>query len=46
MRRKCTGAKHNTEAAEYGNILVGERSIEEEDIPRGVLDDMEVRMPV
>ena len=32
LRRKCTGAKHTTEAAEYSNaILVGERSMQEED---------------
>ena len=46
MRRKCTGAKHHTEAADIGINMVGERCIREEDRPRGLLESMEVRMPV
>ena len=47
LRRKCTGAKHTTEAAEYDFvILVGERSMQEEDRSQGLLDSMEVIMPV
>ena len=46
LRRKFTGAKHDTEAAEFRNKLVGERSIHVEVRPEGLVESMEVRMPV
>ena len=46
LRRKFTGAKHDTEAADYLRIVVGERSIHVEVRPEGLVESMEVRMPV
>lgn len=47
LRRKCNGAKQITEAVDwtYGPV-VGERSKGGEGIPKGVLERLEVRMPV
>ena len=36
MRRKCTGAKHNTEAVDSSDTVVGERSNREEAISKEV----------
>ena len=46
LRRKCTGAKLNTEAVDIRMDMVGERSKGGEGIPKGVLERLEVRMPV
>ncbi|GER68672.1 hypothetical protein BpJC7_31950 [Weizmannia acidilactici] len=48
LRRKCTGAKRITEAAD-GHLLVsvvGERSKGVEAGPEGPVERLEVRMPV
>ena len=46
LRRKYTGAKHDTEAMDKLRFMVGERSMNGEGVPRGALEIMEVRMPV
>ena len=47
LRRKCNGAKRITEAVDLNFIqVVGERSKCGEAIPEGVVERLEVRMPV
>ena len=47
MRRKCNGAKHVTEivGVTYGHAI-GERSKGNEVRPEGLVERLEVRMPV
>ena len=46
LRGKHNGAKHSTEAMDYDLRIemVGERSVDREGIPEGVLELTEVRM--
>ena len=46
LRRKCTGAKLNTEAVDIRMDMVGERSKGVEVRPEGLVERLEVRMPV
>jgi hypothetical protein len=48
LRRKCTGAKRNTEAVDGYRMVsvVGERSKGVEARPEGLVERLEVRMPV
>ena len=46
LRRKCTGAKLNTEAVDIRMDMVGERSKGCEARPEGLVERLEVRMPV
>ncbi|WP_198508546.1 hypothetical protein [Bacillus xiapuensis] len=48
LRRKCTGAKRITEAADGHQpvSVVGERSKGGEARPEGLVERLEVRMPV
>ncbi len=47
LRRKCTGAKHITETVDVHYVhVVGERSKGGEVRSRGLVERLEVRMPV
>ena len=46
LRRKYTGAKHDTEAMDKLRFMVGERCSGEEARSRGRVEQLEERMPV